>query len=185
MLSCRSTKQNQISSRGLRWSWVAGSRARTHAAILKTERTEDSRDLRNFNSLDSRGAGLAVVSPVSLWLAPFRAESTTAEHRCHDWQLLGRFAHVDHHRIWLWIRLVGCAAHPGLGAIISTPPASVLCTKCLGMYLGTDHGHRILSFTVEFARLLHSAAEILIRMANRAGVAELTWVPGRQPTRGC
>ena len=40
---------------GGRVSW-----ARTHAAILKTERTEDSRDLRNFNSLDSRGAGLAV-----------------------------------------------------------------------------------------------------------------------------
>ena len=156
MLSCRSTEAKpDFQSRfevelGGRVSW-----ARTHAAILKTERTEDSRDLRNFNSLDSRGAGLAVVSPVSLWLAPFRAESTTAEHRCHDWQLLGRFAHADHHRIWLWIRLVGCAAHPGLGAIISTLPAS-RTVHYVGMCLGTDHGHRTLSFTVEFARLLHS-----------------------------
>ena len=64
---------------GGRVSW-----ARTHAAILKTERTDDSRDLRNFNSLDSRGAGFVVVSPVSRWLAPFRAESRTVEHKCHD-----------------------------------------------------------------------------------------------------
>ena len=132
-LSCRSTKQKQISSGASRSEAELGRRvswARTHAAILKLERTEDSRDPRNFNSLDSRGAGIAVVGPVSLWLAPCRAESTTAEHRCQDWQLLGRFAPADHHRIWPWIRW-GLQLTQVWEPSSQPPSRAVLCTKYL------------------------------------------------------